>query len=59
MSLMLCAPSAPTSLLQNRRKMVQQQAYVGSVPTASKLMHFGMVPVTETCKKDIDSSFFI
>lgn len=65
MSLMPCAPSAPTapqtptSLLQDLGKMVQQQSCVGSVPTASKLLRFGMAPVTEAYKKDTDSSFFI
>lgn len=34
-------------------------ACVGSGPTASKLLHFGIVPVMESCKEDIDSSFFI
>lgn len=54
-----CMAHAPTPLLQSPRKMAQQWTCAGSVPTASKLLHFGIVSTTESCKEDTDGSFFI
>lgn len=58
-----CSPGrvaqAPAPLLQSMRNTAPQRTCVGSVPTASKLPHFGVVTLAETCKEDIDGSFFI
>lgn len=53
-----CMALAPTPLPQHPRKVAQQRTCAGSGPTASKLLHFGIVPATESCEEDIDGSFF-